>query len=87
MDQVKLSIAPVLVFVKLMQLSRQGLLLLNVNDGTGAEEDELNDILSIAKEGSVPTPSSLLVQLIPSFTFGLLSALVGNAIVYLSQYP
>ena len=56
-----------------------------VTDATEGRVD--NSISSTAKEGSVPTLSSLFVQLNPILTFGLLSASVGRSIENAVQLP
>ena len=55
--------------------------------GTGVEVRADNVILSIATEGSVPTPSSLFFQLKPILTLGLLLAEAGNTILAADHVP
>ena len=60
-----------------------------VKDAIGGAGDDGTDnvISSTAKEGSVPTLSSLLTHLNPIFTFALLFAEAGNAIEYVVHKP
>jgi hypothetical protein len=73
----------VLLSVKLMHAPAQTVVLLAVKAATGgnATAGMLNVISSTANEGSVPTPSSLFVQLNPILTFALLSHAAGSTIV------
>jgi len=79
-DHLMLSMVPVLVLVNVRQLSWQTLVADTVNDATGAAGPggTLSDTLSIANEGSVPTPSSSFTHLNAIFTVALLLALVGS---------
>src|SRR3989304_144833 len=73
---------PVLLSVKLMQLPTQIFVALAVKEATGGAPPVTESVISsMAKEGSVPTLSSLFVQLKPILTFGLLFALTGRTIV------
>ena len=58
-------------------------------DGTGksAPPGTVSVISSTAKDGSVPTPSSLFTQRKPIFTFGLLLALAGSGTVNAVHNP
>ena len=55
--------------------------------GTGVEVAAVSVISSIATEGSLPTPSSLLIQEKPILTFGLLLADAGKTRLAADQVP
>ncbi len=84
----KLSTVPVLVLVNVMQLSSQAVVVLAVIDASiTVVAGVRSDTLSTAKEGSVPTPSSLFTHLNPIFTLALLLADEGKLMPVESHLP
>lgn len=87
-DQVKEVSAVVDVYVALMVLDwHTGEGSVKEMTGTGVEVAAVSVMLSMAIEGSLPTPSSLFTQEKPIFTLGLLLAVAGNTRLAADQVP